>query len=391
MIIKKQHKKTNFLKKLQTHFLIALTLFFTVQTPLAAWVGEKPSSTYIFPPDRTVEDIIVKTYHSLHILDKPSRKLQTPTLAYLNRTDLRAQLNTEYSNAIKDIGIDYFSDVFKKIITNEIDFKDTHYVFYHAQMREFALLQDLYKELNKINTRDLCKKFKMLRVPHKDFSKFKDAHDFLFYHIKNKQIRVRKPISVFDYVTDDIRKRLLSVNPSLFSNTKRWAECSFYYFLHSQSWHPVNIITIIQDLFDAFDYAKYFKKYKPEIEELNKMLSKAEKGKTGILLQIFIPKKQVNSIAYRCVNGGGLYHTDEKPKDHPVNIDLENYIYNSTHWNTWDFNCTEFRLVINQTMLNPNSGIKFFRYYNRTNTMKKYKEKLKNLCANIAADVKAER
>ncbi|MFH1831979.1 MAG: hypothetical protein ABH827_04245 [bacterium] len=158
------------------------------------------------------------------------------------------------------------------------------------------------------------------------------------------------------------------------------------------SWDPINVIKIIQDLFSSFSYESYFLKYKKEIQELNTLLSESENDKTGILLQIFVPEKLINSLTYRCEVCGCLYYTDEKPEIHPATIDLDYYKNGPSFWESIiSFDLIQFRLLINQTTLNPNSGIKFFRFYNQTNNMKKYKIKLNQLINKIATDVRIKK
>ncbi|MFH1831981.1 MAG: hypothetical protein ABH827_04255 [bacterium] len=375
--------KTIFFKKLRSYILVALTLFVIAQTPATAYSAYGSYS----PTEKTVEDIIAQAYKHLNIIDTPGKHAQTQTLAYLDKTDLRTNLNASYSYKIKEIGIDYFKDIFKTILKNECDFKDTHHVFYHGQKREFILPQDLYNELNKIAYKKSLQDFILLRTPDKDFSKFSCIKDFLAHYIKNKEIET----GCFDH-NPHINKNLLAANPSLFSNTYNLGECSFYYFINSNSIASIDILKLAENVFNIFNYKKYFSKYNKEIKELNSILSESEKGKTGALLQIFIPEKMVNTFAYRCQAFGCLYHTDKKPEKHPAVTDLNNYKNGPSSWtgNSSFDNC-QFRLLINQTMLDPNSGIKFFRYCNQTDTMKKYKAKLKDLCDKIAANVQAER
>lgn len=367
-------------KKLLFHFLSIVTLFVTTQTPAFALDSYDP---YV-SGQTAVANLIANTYQFLGLKDKPGQHIQTPTLAYLDRADLRTHLNI-CNNKIQEIGLDFFKDLFKSIVKREVDFTDNYRVFYHGQRREFVVPQDLYKGLYEITYKKSLIDFIMVRVPNKNFGAFKCIKDFLYQCIKNGDI---KNGSWFDEQSH-IKTRLLSVNPSLFGNScNGWwgGECSFAYFLDSFSISQINILNLVEEVFDIFNYKKYFSKYKKDIIELNSLLSAFEQTQTGALLQVFIPKKLVDSVAYRCNPGGFLYYNDNEPENHPASKDLDDYKKGTIGIDSL-FDETQFRILINQTMLDPQSGIKYFRYCNETEKMKEYQTKLKQLLDKISADL----
>src|SRR5208283_2512227 len=98
-----------------------------------------------------------------------------------------------------------------------------------------------------------------------------------------------------------------------------------------------------------------------EIKELSNLLSAYEKNKTGVLLQIFIPKSLVNDIAYRCNPCGLIYHNDKNPEKNRPSDDLCEYQAKNS-LDDYSLDSTQFRLLMTQQMLDSTSGVKIFRY-----------------------------
>jgi hypothetical protein len=321
--------------------------------------------------------------HACISLFPPGRDIiNTQTLAYISQTELQNKINTSFDRDIKNIGEDFFKKLFRTVLKRERDFNKGYDVFYHGQKREFILFQDLYKGLYQIVCKRLLDTFVPLRVPDNDFTKFTNINDFLHYYIKSNEFSN----CAFDH-RPHIRKLLLPVNASLFGNSYNSGECTFYYFVNSYNIKDFDILDLVEDIFKSFPgYEKYFLRYKKEITNLNKLLSKEEKDKTGLLIQIFVPENQVDSLAYCCKPFGDLYFNDNKPENHPATEILNNY-KQSKSWKNREFDEIQFRLLINKSMLDPNSDIKFFRYYKKTAGVKIYEKRVKKLLSKIATDV----
>lgn len=373
------------LSKKFTRYLI-IAIFVTVsQSPL---FSANYYSSYGAHSGPSVSDIITKTYQLLGLNDSVSKKVRTQTLAYLDRKELREHVNNCYRHKLKSIGADFFRNLFKSIIKNEIDFAQNYRAFYHGQKREFILLQDLYNGLYSITYKKKLRDFIILRAPNKAYSTFKKITDFLRKCIKTGDIKKWD----FDELPH-IKKFLLAVNPSLFGNSLWSGECTFHYFINSSNASYVNVLQFVEEVFDSFNHKTCFSRHRDEIQQLNSLLSEGESGKTGTLLQIFIPEKLVNSIAYRCKAWGLLYYDDQKPEQHPASKDLDDYKKTaasawSSFGNNQAFDRTQFRLLINEAMLDANSGVKMFRFCNKTHNMKTYKTKLKQLLNTISAELK---
>jgi hypothetical protein len=351
------------------------------------------TDTYSNDPIKTwINDVCQNL--GINLDSKSINQTNTQTISHLKRYDFRMNsLLSLYTPLITQIESDFFKQLLKSILEKEIDFaKKSFRVFYHGQKREFMLLQDIYNGLYEIAYKKPIDNFFMLRIPNNDFKKFTCIKDFLKQFIRNNLVNQ----CGFDHLPD-ISKVLLSVNPSLFGNIYNPGECTFCYFIDSKNVDCTNTSDLITQVFNVFNYQHYLSTYNNDIKELNKLLEQSETTKTGILLQIFIPENLVNQLAYRCISCGRLYYQDNEPEKHSATYDLD--IYNKEKTNGWfewlgfrlghpkSLGAMQFRLLINQTTLDPNSGIKMYRYYNKTPNIKLYEDKLKKLLANIKADV----
>lgn len=327
--------------------------------------------------DPNITNIVEDAYQKLGLKNGSADFESTQTLSYLRRPGLRNGLDY-YNHKIDKIGHGFFKELFEMIISKEMEYKDDFYVFYHGQVREFMLIQDLYQGLYEWLYKKAFKDFVMLRVPDKDLNKFRSVVDFLRKHIKNGAIK-----NFYFDSNDDIKKMLLSVNPSLFGNSRSPGECTFYYFIYSNNASYFDTSSLVKNVFDYFKLKNYFDMYEDEVNEIKTLLSARESNKTGILLQIFIPKALVNDIAYRCRPWGLLYHDSvANPETYGVATDLCEYQSKNT-LDDYAFDSTQFRLIMNKTMLDSQSGVKILRYCNETPNLKTYKTKLKELLNKI--------
>lgn len=318
----------------------------------------------------------IKNLTDLQYLDD-----KTQTMAYLSNEDLQPEINRNYINHIMRLGKTYCLDLFNSIIAKERQYQDGYSTFYHGQDRIFLLFQDMYKGLYEIvNKKQLCD-FIMLRIPSKDAGTFKTIQQFLKHYINNDKISNWD----FDHL-DEVRQRLICLNPSLFGNTHRPGECTLSYFLGSHSISVIDVLGLVQNTFDALAYKNMFNIYKKELKELSSLLSSSEPTKTGVLLQIFIPNKLVNELTYRCERYGKLYYTDKHPEWHPASFDLHEY-KKGGYWNPLSLDATQFRLLINEKTLDTNNGMRMFRYYNKTPNIQTYEQKLQNLLKRIGNDI----
>ena len=118
----------------------------------------------------------------------------------------------------------------------------------------------------------------------------------------------------------------------------------------------INHIDIIENLFKFFKISHLFINYRRDIQQLIDLLADYSNKKTGLLLQILIPKTQIDYIAYRGQPGYYPYYGENATK-HNASDDLSNYQNNSFSLFPTPDNVDEMqlRLLINKYyLLNPN-------------------------------------
>jgi len=310
-----------------------------------------------------------------------------------------------------------YLNVIAKAIDREIEFKDTHYVFYHGMSNAWRVVQDFYKQLYAyFNPLQPVKDFTFVRFT--DMPTIK-AQDYL-----------SQAVAEFAGVNDnilDVRTRLLPVNLALFGNVGFPGECTWNYFLSPKS-HLIPLPEEnIQPILDGFGLKYDLDSLVEGITELTEMLAKASPEQT--ILQIFIPQEQVDDVAYLAWIIGFPAHAksmeliesifEGKPKvggmtgpavkkvmkmykregeDNPLYKDLldavENgdfgaeaflKVYRNNPSELKNVNDTQARLVItNDVLLNPKSGVKFFSLFTTPKEIQdQYVQKLNALVKKI--------
>jgi hypothetical protein len=323
--------------------------------------------------------------------------LNCQSLTYLKQPKLKEALENNYSQEIYFNKIqspdatplfsknDFFENLINSTIKNEIKFKNDYYVFYHVQHLEFLLFQDLFKDFYKLFSKKTLKDFFMLRTPNQDNAKFKTISNFLKFYSNNNKIKQK----YFDYHAK-ISNLLLSVNPSLFGN-EFCGESNLTYFFTQDSIYR-EIMPFIKSIFSFYKIDYLFEKYKKEIKKLRNLLFESQKYKTELLLQIFIPKNKIGKLVYRAYKYGKPYYKNQS-KSNLASADLNIYQNNSFYFAANDLDKIisldkmQFKLLINDKVLNPDSGIKMFRYYDETENVKKYKEQFNKLIDQINKDI----
>ena len=262
-------------------------------------------------------------------------------------------------NTVKNIGNARIEKITNRALSEEIKKQDSHYVFYHGQPLEFLLFQDIFNFLHKTLSQKALKKFIALRLPTDDLTNYPNVHAFL---------------SDFNNLIDDsqdpARKLLLSVTPTFFG-------VNMPYFLNSSSAFYIDRIELIQKAFDFFKALDLFEKHKEEIIAIQENLAEYHKEKTGLLVQIFVPKTLADKISYKSHPGGTPFNhyaptkaTDdlEASKKDPTILDQQ------------------FRLFLNPNLFSQ-ENITMLRYYNKTPNTKKYKQAISNLFKKMAKDI----
>ena len=295
----------------------------------------------------------------------PSTTQRGPTQAYLSLPNLKEAVDTAFSHATKRPEI---AAIVKKVQDREQEFKDDYYVFYHGQLFEFRILQDIVKTLLQIvHLQGKNKHFVYLRVPTE------------FYTALTPETVAKKFENGATDSNGDLQKRLVSVNLSLFGNSYyTFGECTFDFFIRSSNIFPPPIKDEIHNFFSSYGFP---------LEFVNQVAELYNKYKTpeGNLIQIFIPKNKVDACAYLCKPFGRPY--DQAIVHEHFNFEKQLHTklgpvlekYSNSPASISDLDGLQARLIItNDTLLNPNYGITMFRYSTMSKAKKQaYKAELK--------------
>ena len=289
----------------------------------------------------------------------------TATQSYLNVPQLHALTEHEFSS--EKVA---FKQIINQAIEREKEFNGTHYVFYHAQNNSFSIVQDLLKRIHS---------YLSLTAQREDFTFLRSWHDALSIVQVNQFIDEYErgnPNSVWFDGDHDLVKKLLSVNLSFFGNAWRWGESTFTCFLKNKSFFAPAVHPLLQSIFDEFHFDK---KYIPELLKLADLIYSQQ----GNLFQIFIPKQIVNDVVYLAHKQGTPYRDqivaqvyDAKKRRHlKIREILDMYKNNPAAINalggqtiipgssTLLMDALQARIIFsNEHTLNPESGIKIFRY-----------------------------
>lgn len=343
--------------------------------------------------------------------------LYTQTQAHVHVREMRKLIQDNFSNKV----VPYF-DIISRMITKEAELKNSHYVFYHAAPSITAVMADLYTQLE----------FHF----HPETQKTMD-NEFRFLRFQGES----KEMPVREFVVKEMRESgliddsgklgayLLSVNLSMFGNVGSETECTWYWFLESARSVPKP--DIFEKMMEKFGLTK---KYINEIIALDDILATKESS----LLQIFVPKEMVDDIVYLAwIRGipatgpimdwikeyqsskaipkrdrGLLTHTkmsrealatifkkeqEKNPLFKKFMKDLEagefsTYAflraYCSKPYDVPYLNETEGRMLFTKEgLLNPHSGIKFYRYFTTSHKkLAQYTTKLNAIVQKLIAE-----
>ncbi|MFH1831623.1 MAG: hypothetical protein ABH827_02355, partial [bacterium] len=299
-------------------------------------------------------------------------EIKTPTLVHLKFPETRQNLLTMCSDSEETC-----KQTTAWALTNEIKYYKNHIALYHGMTKKLLLFQNIFRGLYEIKNNKNMGDFIPLRVPDEDLGKFKDVTSFLKEKTKNNDILLDHLLLddiSFDH-SWDIKKHILSTNVALFGNSNNRGESTFNYFINSISnIDSAEKTKVIREVFDYFNVPVCFDVYKKKLETLFNHLISSNKS-TGILLQIFIPKDLIDSLTYQSRAYGNYVAGSSSSKL------LSDFINIEQDFQTLDN--VQFRLLLTKDeMLNPHSGLKTLRHYEKTKTNQKHKQILKNILNN---------
>ncbi len=319
-----------------------------------------------------------------------------------------------------------YLNIISAALAKEGELRDTHYVFYHGHNNPWRVPQDLYKKLYGriyFGGEEKLKDFVFLRWQRGEASQTGNAQQVL--------VRELQDHGLVDDTDVNSKIILLSTNIALFGNVGKKLECSWHYFIEAQSHEPVADKTF-KEVLDIFNISPKY------IEEL-RALSDIIKTREETMVQIFVPKDLVDTIAYISYIRGVPAHTDilnkilegvqvkraagekgklysstireigdtfkEEKERNPLFKEMiekaEQGIYSTDKfltlfcnepWKIRNFNHLQARLVLTRDLLNPLSGLKFFRYSTiKKKQMKEYETKLNALVDRMIEEHEAVR
>lgn len=313
-----------------------------------------------------------------------SMKNPTQTAALLRVPKMQHAIDQTYN-------IEPYESIINQVLNNGEQLVDTHYEFFHAQNGVWQLFQDVFKRLYERTINRSIENFYFFRYSLNDlyYSKYPNVSTFLKDHIARE--------GIIDDMSE-VSSRLLSVNISLFSNVNYIGESTWYYFTESKSWIMPDR-SIMATILQLFDYSTEFV---DELMALGSFLTTPQ----GRLFQILVPKQIVDIFTYSAWTRGIPYNTNlikdivrmrEKSPRPKIKEVVNSYI---TGWKNKETNAVNIvqnllsgvdkgwykispvldsfkenaaalpyfdtrqarMLIMNDYLLNPESGIIMFRY-----------------------------
>jgi hypothetical protein len=335
---------------------------------------------------------------------KPDRFTQTEAHLYLQ--PIRKLIDKNYPHTEAHL------DVVATVIANEAEHKDTHYAFYNTTSNVWRLAQDLYTRLYAYeNPGATSKDFKFLRF--NDESVNSTAQSFLVNELKEKGL-----------VDDNTETGaiMVSVNLSLFGNVGFPGECSWEYFIHPQG-HKEPKRETYEKMMDRFGMSH---KYINELMSLVKIYDTKE----DTIVQILVPIEKIDDIGYlawvKGIPAHGatiswvLKHAKNKQFAHTAptldklkerfakqqgknklfedmladvqagEFSLASFLkgYRNKPWDIEHINDVTARLLFTpDVLLNPQSGVKFFRFSTVSNDkLREYNARLNSIINKMIAE-----
>lgn len=231
------------------------------------------------------------------------------------------------------------SSLFKDMITTcfntEKEFINTHEVFYHARREQYSFLSDIYGMLFSHQSGEPLIDFIFTHLVEQGVKKPSDKFiesanqkrerllkqgnpypsQTHLPHVPKPPVGMKLPFSEkvhgttqFPHETATIeqlrsfgdRQSLLFLNKFLFGNLNRLGSCSIYYLLTNLNMGEVEFS--IEEIFKMFGYGQVYKKHEKKLLDLQEKHSKL--SPYGEMLQILIPKENVDKCVYYTTSGG---------------------------------------------------------------------------------------
>ena len=318
---------------------------------------------------------------------------KTQTIAYLSIPLLKNLVELKLKKQLSA-----YLDLVTAVIHQEQQLSN-YDVVYHAQMLEFKFLQDILKELFAwLDSQVHIETFEYLRIPGAAFEFKQKVAEIIadsFKSLTEPALFITNPAFLDHH--PEIKKRLLSVNLSLFGNIKQGGESTIAYFLFNRSITYIDILKLLENLFTTVGIDARYNNDLNEFYQSSFLNLQQAHDQSGNLLQIFIPKNKVNDYLYLSKRYGIPVTTitikDKLGKKHNMHsLGAEKYIdiyrNNPLFLDPFTMDAIQARLFLTNTFfLNPTSGIKIYSYNTLSpQAVSQYKIKLKTLINRIMTD-----
>ncbi len=317
-------------------------------------------------------------------------KTPSPTLAYIFRegSEVLVEVLLKYLKCSKAEDLTYFFNVSIEVIKKEIEYCSKGYlVFYHGQQLQHRILQDLKEIFYEIKDNKKLKDFVFIRQLDSEYGEQINNYDNINIYLKEFFAKHGASDNI-----NEIRDTLLPANFCFFGNSIQPGESSFAYFVQSRSIRQVNIMKQIAELFIKENRLAQFCIIRSKLKFLFHLFEVTVKS--GNLLQIFIPAKLYKLIYFSEIYG---VHKCACICDNKNN-DCQSCILNKLRaryvkwpvgvdqYSLYDIDKEQVRILLQpKYFMNPDSGIKIFRYANESEGIKlcsseiqKLKEKISN-------------
>lgn len=178
-------------------------------------------------------------------------------------------------------------------IIDEEKLHPDHYVVYHGLRPDIWFAYRVLSHLRHIFDGSPVQT-DVLRSVESYFDELSDANS-LFNFIKNGHEN--------DNYSPGFTRAGVSCNITLFGNHEDSSSSTIHYFMSGINLRPVNFETIIEETLNNFNLRERHKLINDLISVKNKIFNG---DNSGVLLQIFIPKENINASNYICGSGGLL-------------------------------------------------------------------------------------
>ena len=391
----------NWLKKTAMGLSVFLLLGCTIEAKQLKSAAGQASLERTQAAQAKRDDIDNRPLVTIITSEKSDRFTQTEAHLYLAK--IRRLIAKNYR-------VEEYLNVISTVVAKEAKYKNTHYAFYNTTSNMWRLAQDLYTRLYAYQHPGAkAEDFKFLRFDNESINA--TAKGFLVNELKEKGL-----------VDDNTSTAaiMLSVNLSLFGNVGFPGECSWQYFVKPAG-HREPRRETYEKMMDQFGFSH---KYIDEIMSLVKIYDTDE----DTIVQIFVPINKVDEIGYVAWVKGipahgdtidwilkhaktksfekGVKPTMEKLTDqfarqqasNPLfknmmegiqagDFSLDKFlkVYRNSPWKIKEINDVTARLLFTpNVLLNPSSGVKFYRYSTvAKEKLEEYNKKLNEIISKL--------